>query len=396
MARAFLLIIDSLGCGSAKDSALFGDEGADTLGHIAERVTLRMPVLDSLGLGRAASLSRGKALPGFGAPLREDALWGYGVEVSQGKDTPSGHWELAGAGADFTLGYFPPGAPAFPRDLVAQIVEAGQLPGILGDCHAAGVALIEDLGEEHLRSGKPIVYTSVDSVLQIAAHEETFGRQRLYDLCERVREIVNPLHIGRVIARPFVGSDRATFRRTPYRRDYAIPAPSGNVLDRAAQAQRAIVSIGKVGDIFGHRNTGEEIKGANDADLFDKTLAAMDALPDGGLLFANYVDLDTDFGHRRNVEGYAAGLERFDARMGELLPRLRAGDLLIVSADHGNDPTWRGTDHTREHVPIVGLRPGAGGSAIGRRETFADVGASIAAHLGLAPTAQGVSFLQAQ
>lgn len=393
MARAFLLVIDSLGCGSAQDSAQFGDDGADTLGHIAERIPLRMPVLDSLGLGHAAELSRGKPLPGFGAALHPSALYGYGVELSQGKDTPSGHWELAGAGADFTLGYFPPGPHPFPRELVAQIIAAGQLPGILGDCHAAGVALIEELGEEHLRSGKPIVYTSVDSVLQIAAHEDAFGRQRLYDLCERVRELVNPLHIGRVIARPFVGRDRTSFQRTPYRRDYAIPAPQGNILDLAAQSKRAVVSIGKIGDIFGHRHTGEEIKGANDMDLFDRMLVAADRLADGGLLFANFVDLDTDFGHRRNVEGYAAGLERFDSRMAELLPKLRDGDVLIVSADHGNDPTWRGTDHTREHVPIVGLRVGAPGKSIGRRETFADVGASIAAHLRLGPTAQGVSFL---
>jgi phosphopentomutase len=272
-------------------------------------------------------------------------------------------------------------------------VREGNLPGILGDCHAAGVALIEELGEEHLRTGKPILYTSVDSVLQIAAHEETFGRERLYRLCETVREIVNPLHIGRVIARPFVGTDRNSFKRTPYRRDYSLPAPTGNILDRAADAGRDIVSIGKIGDIFGHRNAGREIKGADDMDLFDKLLDETPRLPDGGLVFANFVDLDTDFGHRRNVPGYAKGLEAFDARLGQLLPLLREGDLLIVSADHGNDPTWRGTDHTREHVPVVGLRPGMDGCDIGARETFADVGASIAAHLGIAKTIRGNSFI---
>ncbi len=393
MARAIFLVLDSLGCGSAADSAAFGDEGADTLGHIAERVDLRMPVLDSLGLGRAAALSRGKPLPGFNATPRRDAIYGFAREISQGKDTPSGHWELAGAPADFALGYFPPGDSAFPPELIRQIVEAGKLPGILGDCHAAGVALIEELGEEHLRTGKPILYTSVDSVLQIAAHEETFGRERLYELCEIVREIVNPLHIGRVIARPFIGADKDTFRRTPYRRDYSIPAPPGNILDRAADEGRAILSIGKIGDIFGHRNTGREIKGAGDMALFDRLIEETPRLPDGGLIFANFVDLDTDFGHRRNVAGYAKGLEAFDARMGELLPLLREGDLLLFSADHGNDPTWRGTDHTREHVPVVGLRPGAAGVEIGARETFADVGASIAAHLGVAPTLRGKSFV---
>ncbi len=383
MARAIFIVLDSLGCGSAHDSASFGDEGADTLGHIAEAIALRMPVLDSLGLGRAAALSRGRPLPGFNAPLHPHALFGYAVETSQGKDTPSGHWELAGAPADFSFGYFSPGSPAFPPALVAAIVEAGNLPGIIGNCHAAGVALIESFGEEHLRTGKPIVYTSVDSVLQIAAHEEAFGRERLYKLCRSVRTIVDPLHIGRVIARPFVGTHAGNFKRTPYRKDFSIPPPYGNILDRAAEAKRDIVSIGKIGDIFDHRNTGEEIKGADDMDLFDRMLPALQQLPDGGLLFANFVDLDTDFGHRRNVAGYAAGLEKFDARMAEVLPLLRDGDLLLVSADHSNDPTWPGTDHTREHVPIIGMLTGALSRSIGRREIFADAGASIADHLGL-------------
>lgn len=392
MARAILLVVDSLGCGNAPDAAAFGDEGADTLGHIAEAMPLKLPVLESLGLGLAAQASRGRALPGFTAQPRDDAFHGYAAEISQGKDTPSGHWELAGAPADFALGYFPPGDPAFPRELVAEIVARGKLPGILGDCHAAGVALIEVLGEEHLRTGKPILYTSVDSVLQIAAHEETFGRERLYALCELVRAIVDPIHIGRVIARPFTGADKASFKRTAYRKDYSIPAPAGNILDGAADAGRAVASIGKIGDIFGHRNTGQEIKGRDDMDLLDKTLAALDTLPDGGLLFANYVDLDTDFGHRRNVEGYARGLEKIDARLGEVVGRLREGDMLVVSADHGNDPTWSGTDHTREHVPVVGLRPGVKGGDIGARKTFADVGASLAAHLGIDAPKAGAPF----
>ncbi len=393
MARAIFIVLDSLGCGSALDSASFGDEGADTLGHIAEAISLRMPVLDSLGLGRAAALSRGKPLNGFNAPVHPQAVFGYAVETSQGKDTPSGHWELAGAPADFSFGYFPPGTPAFPPALVAAIVEAGQLPGIIGDCHAAGVALIEDLGEEHLRTGKPIMYTSVDSVLQIAAHEESFGRERLFELCRTVRKIVDPLHIGRVIARPFLGTHAGDFKRTQYRKDFSIPPPHGNILDRAAKENRAIMSVGKIGDIFDHRNTGEEIKGAHDMNLFDRMLPALQRLPDGGLMFANFVDLDTDFGHRRNVAGYAAGLEKFDSRMAEIVPLLRDGDLLLVSADHGNDPTWKGTDHTREHVPVIGMQAGAQGRDIGRRETFADVGASIAAHLGLEPTTTGTSFL---
>ncbi|MGE3245126.1 MAG: phosphopentomutase [Beijerinckiaceae bacterium] len=403
--RVLFIVLDSLGCGGAEDAAKYGDEGADTLGHIAaacaagkangdglRQGALRMPVLAGLGLGEAAAASSGAALAGLGCATPA-GLWGYAVERSAGKDTPSGHWELAGTKVPFAFGYFPPGEPAFPRELIADIVAKGKLPGILGDTHASGIAIIDVLGEEHLATGKPILYTSTDSVLQIAAHEEAFGLQRLYDLCEIVRELVNSLHIGRVIARPFLGTDRSNFKRTPRRKDYALQPPAGNILDRAAEAGRAIVSIGKIGDIFAHRNTGREIKGAGDMDLFDRMLREWDALPDGGLMFANFVDLDTDFGHRRNVAGYAAGLEGFDRRMVELTPRLRAGDLVVFSADHGNDPVWPGTDHTREHVPLLAFGPDIASGSIGRRETFADAGATIAKYLNVKPTVDGTAFL---
>jgi phosphopentomutase len=406
MSRAIILVLDSLGCGAAQDAHLFGDTGADTLGHIAQACAagrcdiegqraglLRLPVMQSLGLGRAAQASTGAVPPGLDGQTLADAAWGYGVETSPGKDTPSGHWEIAGAPASFRFGYFPPTDPAFPADLVADIVRAGKLPGILGETHASGIAIIDDLGEEHLRTGKPILYTSVDSVLQIAAHEQAFGLERLYDLCRIVRGLVDPLHIARVIARPFLGDDARSFRRTPHRRDFSMAPPQGNILDRAAEARRDIVSIGKVADIFAHRNCGRVLKGDDDMALFDRTLEALERLDDGGLIFANYVDLDTDFGHRRNVAGYAAGLERFDVRLGALRPHLRAGDLCILTADHGNDPTWRGTDHTREHVPILSFGPGLIGGNIGRRETFADIGATVARHLDLAPTTAGVSWL---
>ncbi|MDB5650865.1 MAG: Phosphopentomutase, partial [Hyphomicrobiales bacterium] len=235
-------------------------------------------------------------------------------------------------------------------------------------------------------------YTSADSVLQIAAHEESFGRERLYELCRVARRLCDPLRIGRVIARPFIGHSPSTFQRTQYRRDFSIPPPSGTVLDRAAEADRAIVTVGKIGDIFAHRNTGTEIKGRDDMDLFDKTLEQIGALPDGGLLFANFVDLDTDFGHRRNVAGYAAGLEVFDVRIGELLPLLRTGDLCILTADHGNDPTWRGTDHTREHVPVLAFGPGVAPGPLGGRKTFADIGASVARHLNIAAPRSGKAW----
>ena len=406
MPRAMILVLDSVGCGGARDAERFGDAGADTLGHIAEACAdgkadrpglrqgpLRLPNLDALGLGLLCEASTGRLPPGLTRPSNPTGQWGYAVEVSLGKDTPSGHWEIVGAPADFAWGYFPADAPSFPADLVAAIVREGGLPGILGNCHAAGVAIIDVLGEEHLRTGKPIVYTSADSVIQIAAHEEAFGLQRLYDLCVLTRRLCDPLNIGRVIARPFVGTSKENFKRTPHRKDYAIPPTPGNILDIAGGVGREIVSIGKVGDIFSHRHTGREIKGSGDMELFDKTLTAIDALADGGLLFANYVDLDTDFGHRRDVAGYAAGLERFDARLPELLGRLKPGDLAILTADHGNDPTWRGTDHTREHVPVLAFGPGVAQKSLGRRPTFADMGATVAKHLDLPTPRTGTSWL---
>jgi phosphopentomutase len=314
------------------------------------------------------------------------------VETSRGKDTPSGHWEIAGTPVDFAWGYFPDTQPAFPPPLVAALVAEGGLPGILADRHASGTQVIDDFGAEHLRTGKPICYTSVDSVLQIAAHEEAFGRERLYRLCEIGRRLCDPLRIGRVIARPFTGTPESGFVRTPYRRDFAMPPPAGTILDRAEAAGHAVVTVGKIGDIFAHRATGREVKAAGNMALFDAMLETVDTLPDGGFLFANFVDFDSEFGHRRDVPGYAAALEAFDARLPGLAARLSLGDLVVLTADHGNDPTWRGTDHTREHVPILAFGPGIGAGPLGRRETLADIGESVAAHLGLEPRAPGHSW----
>ena len=402
MPRAALLVMDSLGIGGAADASAFGDAGADTFGHIveacaqgrADRAGLRkgplhIPFLSAHGLGLAAEASRGASLQGLARPSSPRGLWGFAREVSKGKDTPSGHWEIAGAPVDFAWGYFPDSKPSFPPALTQALIEQGRLPGILGDRHASGIEIIEELGLEHMRTGKPIVYTSVDSVLQIAAHEESFGLERLYDLCRLARKICDPLRIGRVIARPFVGEAPGAFKRTPRRKDFAMPPAMGNLLDRAAEAGRPVISIGKIGDIFAHRNTGEEIKGAGDMDLVDKTLAALDRLPEGGLLFANYLDLDTDFGHRRDVAGAAACLEAMDRRLVDLEARLRPGDLLVFTGDHGNDPTFGGTDHTRENAPVLAFGPGLDGRPLGARATFADMGASIAAHLGLAATSAG-------
>jgi phosphopentomutase len=406
MARAFLIVLDSVGCGGAQDAEAFGDAGADTTGHIAQACAegradraglrggaLRLPHLDALGLGHACLLSTGRVPPGLSASHPPRAIASCARETSRGKDTPAGHWEIAGAPFPGALHVFPDTRPAFPRDLVAALIREGGLPGVLGDCHAEGIGIIDEWGEAHLRTGAPIVYTSADSVLQIAAHEETFGLERLYSLCALARRLVDPLGVGRVIARPFVGTSRENFRRTAHRRDFPIPPPPGNLLDRAAEAGRAIVTLGKIGDIFAHRATGREIKGDNNDALVAALLATIRTLSDGGVAFANLVDFDTDFGHRRDVAGYAACLERFDAQVPVLEAALRPGDLAIITADHGNDPTAPGASHTRENVPVLCFGPEVAGRIVPIRGTFADIGQSVAAHLGLAPTVSGESFL---
>ncbi len=405
MARAVLLVLDSVGIGAATDAPAYGDGGADTLGHIAEACAagradrpglrsgaLALPHLDALGLGLAAAAATGRVPAGLTAG-RPVASWGFGAELSGGKDTPSGHWEMAGTPVPFDWGYFPDAEPCFPPALVAALVAEAGLDGILGDRRASGTAIIAELGALHMKTGRPICYGSADSVLQIAAQEESFGRDRLYGLCGIARRLCNPLRIGRVIARPFVGNDPASFRRTANRKDYAMPPPLGTILDRAAEAGRAIVTVGKTGDIFAHRNTGSELKGAGNNRNLDHLLAVLRGLPDGGLVFANLVDFDSEFGHRRDVAGYAACLERFDARLPELLAGLHPGDLLVVTADHGNDPTFRGTDHTREYVPVLSYGPGRPGMPLGRRDSFADIGATLARHLGLAATVAGRPWL---
>jgi len=405
MARALLMVLDSFGCGGAPDAPDFGDAGSDTLGHIARECAagaadrqgvragpLRLPFLESIGLAHAARLSTGFFPVGLAKPP-PSGLWGCAIETSRGKDTPSGHWEIAGAPALEPFGYFPAACPAFPAQLTDALIARGRLPGVLGNRHASGVEIIEQFGEQSMRSGMPICYTSVDSVFQIAAHEEAFGLRPLYDLCGLARVLCDPLRIGRVIARPFLGRSREDFRRTPNRKDFAIPPPEGNLLDRAYLAGRAVVSLGKIGDIFGHRNTGWELKGAGNMELFNAMLGAWPDLPDGGVLFANFVDFDTDYGHRRDVAGYAACLEAFDRRLTQIDALRRAGDVFVVTADHGNDPTWRGGDHTRENAPVLCWGEGLAPRSIGRRGTFADIGASLARLLGLAPTAAGTSFL---
>ncbi|WP_454815733.1 phosphopentomutase [Labrys neptuniae] len=404
MGRALLLVMDSFGIGAADDAEHYGDAGADTLGHIAAACAagragenehrtgpLRLPVLASLGLGVAAQAATGTLPPGLEGGVAE-ALWGYAAEVSKGKDTPSGHWEIAGYPVPFDWGYFPKEVPCFPARLIAAIVKEAELPGVLGQRHASGTQIIAELGAESVETGKPIFYTSTDSVLQIAAHEEAFGLERLLSLCEIARRHVDHLNIGRVIARPFVGDAVGGFTRTANRRDYAVPPPADTLLDVAERAGRGVITIGKIGDIFAHRGTGESVKGPSNDALIDRTLEAMGRLPEGGLLFANYVDFDTLYGHRRDIPGYAGALEQFDMRLPQILSRLGEDDLLIITADHGCDPSWTGTDHTREFVPVL-ARLGKCTGPIGRRDSFADMAASVAEHLRLDWQGAGKSFL---
>lgn len=385
--RAFVLVLDSLGIGGAPDADRFGDAGADTLGHIAAWAAaagrpLRMPHLEDLGLGAAARLATGALPRGLARTDGFSGAWGAAAERSLGKDTPSGHWEMAGVPVAFEWGYFPRTVPCFPATLTDALIAEAGLPGLLGNRHASGTQILDELGDEHVRTGKPIVYTSADSVLQIAAHEQAFGLERLYQVCRIARRLVDPLVIGRVIARPFVGED-GRYRRTGNRKDLAVPPPQETLLDRMEAAGRTVVSIGKIGDIFAHRGTGREVKADGNMALFDATLEAARTAPDGALVLTNFVDFDSSYGHRRDVAGYADAIEAFDSRIPALRAALRPGDLAVMTADHGCDPTWPGTDHTRERVPVLLFGPGVAPRSLGLRDSFADIGQTLAGHLGL-------------
>ncbi|MBD3677288.1 MAG: phosphopentomutase [Rhodobacteraceae bacterium] len=398
MSRAFLVVLDSVGCGGAPDAAEFGDAGANTLGHIAQACAegraeegrsgpLHLPNLDRLGLGRAIALASGEDPPGLDA--EPQGLWGAATERSRGKDTPSGHWELAGVPVPWDWTYFPNTEPCFPEELVAEVCRLAGTEGILGNRHAPGTAIIEAEGARHLQTGWPICYTSVDSVFQIAAHEEAFGLERLIDLCRALAPTLHAMKVGRVIARPFVGSPEDGFTRTTNRRDFAIAPPEPTLCDWVQGAGRKVHAVGKIGDIFSHRGIDDLRKGT-DADLMEHLVDLTAQAEDGSLTFANFVEFDSLYGHRRDVSGYARALEWFDAQVPRLLENLAEGDLMIFTADHGNDPTWSGTDHTRERVPVVGTGPGAGPFGL---VGFSDVGASVAAHLGVPPRGPGRSFL---
>lgn len=397
--RAFLIVMDSAGIGGAPDAGDFGDAGANTVGHIAAQCSagnadtgrkgpLKLPHLDSLGLGAAIKLASGMQAPGLG--MRPTGRWGAATEISRSKDTPSGHWELAGVPVPWEWTYFPQQTPAFDAELVALVCQLAGTAGILGNCHASGIPIIEEYFGEHLRTGWPICYTSADSVFQIAAHETAFGLDRLIKLCADLAPYLHARRVGRVIARPFVGTEDA-FHRTSNRRDFAIAPPAPTLLDWVQSAGGRTHAIGKIGDIFSMRGIDHLHKGKSDADLFDQLDRLAVEAEDGALIFANFVEFDSLYGHPRDVAGYARALEWFDRRLGPFLAWMRAGDLAVFTADHGNDPTWRGTDHTRERVPV--LCAGVGTGEIGLCG-FSDVAASVAAHLGVAGRGTGRSFLQ--
>ncbi|MGR3398683.1 MAG: phosphopentomutase [Paracoccus sp. (in: a-proteobacteria)] len=392
MNRAFLIVMDSVGIGGAPDAGRFfnaglPDTGANTVAHIAQSRRLHMPVLDGLGLGAAVRLASGDDAPGLTA--EPQGLWGAATETSPGKDTPSGHWEIAGVPVPWDWTYFPDRQPAFPSNVTARICQLAGTDGILANCHASGTEVIDDFGARHLQTGWPICYTSVDSVLQIAAHEDAFGLERLIALCRDLAPMLHDMQVGRVIARPFVGETGA-FRRTPHRRDFAIAPPGDTVLDIAHKAGRVTHAVGKIGDIFSHRGITRLHKGSDDAALAEHLVRLGQQAEPGSLTFANFVEFDTNFGHRRDIQGYARQLEWFDRVAGQFLATLKPGDLAIFTADHGNDPSWRGTDHTRERVPVLGHGAGARGVGL---VGYSDIGASVMAHLGLPSPAHGESFL---
>ncbi|MCV2893247.1 phosphopentomutase [Lentibacter sp. XHP0401] len=390
MPRAFLVVLDSAGIGGAPDADRFfngttPDTGANTLGHIYEACAPNLPNMESLGLREAITLASGLPLP---KTVALKGRYAAATEVSLGKDTPSGHWELAGVPVPWAWHYFPDTSPAFPDDITNLVKQLAGTEDILGNAHASGTEVIERLGPEHIRTGWPICYTSADSVFQIAAHEEYFGLDRLLKLCEDLAPHLHARKVGRVIARPFVGSEGG-FKRTKNRRDYAMATPAPTLLDWAQSAGCQTHAIGKIVDIFSRKGIDTSIKGP-DVDLMKNLHERITNAPEGSLTFANFVEFDTEFGHRRDAAGYARQLEWFDTELGKLLPRLKPDDLLILTADHGNDPTWVGTDHTRERVPV--LVAGVGTGAIGQIK-FADVAASVAQHLGLKERGTGESFL---
>ena len=395
MPRCIILMMDSFGIGGAPDADKFGDQGADTFGHIVEAYPdIEISNLVRLGLAKAAGEASGvlRNLNDKEAKVLLPSKYGHCKEVSCAKDTSSGHWELAGVPVTTPWGYFRPEYPSFPKELVDRICKRAGLKGVLGNKAASGTAIIEELGEEHIRTGMPICYTSADSCFQIAAHEKYFGLERLYEVCQIAFEEVQPYQICRVIARPFEGEKKEEFVRTKNRHDYSVKPFEPTLLDVVKDSGREVIAIGKISDIYAGCGVSKKILASGLEELWNKTLEAMREAPDNSLIYTNFVDFDMLYGHRRDVKGYKQALEYFDSRLPEFAALMRKDDAAFVVADHGNDPTYRGTDHTREQIPVLMFGPQIEAENIGQRETFADVGQTVADVLGL-KLKKGKSFL---
>ncbi len=382
--RIVLMVLDSAGIGEMPDAASWGDAGADTLGHILESRKVSLPNLQKLGLGNIRPL---KDLPAIENP---SGNYGKCTLKSNGKDTTTGHWEMAGIVLKKAFPTFPEG---FPPRIINEFVEKARIPGVLANIPASGTEIIKQFGEEHLKTGKPIIYTSADSVFQIAAHEEIIPIERLYEICHIAREILDGEDkVGRVIARPFLGETAETFKRTENRHDYAVPPPPDNLLPILKDNGLDVVCIGKIASIYDSMGVTEDLTAKNNDQAIDQTINALNA-ESRGLIFSNLVDFDMLYGHRRDTEGYAKALEHFDQRLPEILDAMRGGDLFVITADHGNDPTKEGSDHTREYAPLLVYGKSAkNGVNLGTRQSLADIGQTIAENFGL-ELKDGESFL---
>mgnify|MGYP000244695910 CR=1 FL=1 len=399
MSRALILVVDSFGLGAAPDAEKFGDVGANTFANLADEFAkqkqrpLHLPNLAQLGLLDAAQAAGQRKVNATGGQATSGA-YGYAAEISSGKDTPSGHWEMMGVPVLFDWGYFHDKEKSFPEDLLQKIYDKTGIQGCLGNSHASGTTIIAALGEEHMKSGLPICYTSADSVFQIAAHEESFGLDNLNKYCEQVRELLSELdlNIGRVIARPFIGTNAEDFERTGNRRDYSVLPPAPTLLDNIYDNGGKVISVGKIADIFAHQGISEKYKATGLEALIDCSIEQLQSQPEQSLIFTNLVNFDQDYGHRRDPVGYGEALEYLDQRLPEVINSLKDDDYLVITADHGCDPTWHGNDHTREFIPVIFYKKGMPAINLGQRDSFADIGATLADVFKLSPLEYGKSF----
>ncbi len=407
MRRIFIIVLDSFGIGASADAEYFGDKGANTLGHIADSCfqnkanigrygPLKIPNLNRLGLGKAAQASSGQYPHGMDSNDNIIGAYAYASELSSGKDTTSGHWEITGVPVLFKWGYFKDPNFSFPQSLLNTLIKRANLVGYLGNCHSSGTVILDKHGQEHIKTGKPIFYTSSDSVFQIACHEERFGLNRLYMLCEIAYDALSAggYNICRVIARPFIGEYPGNFQRTGNRHDISVEPPAPTVLKKLVDEKNGkVVSIGKIADIYANVGITKKVKATGINELFDATLKEIEHAGNNTIVFSNFVDFDSAYGHRRDVSGYASSLELFDSRLPELLNQVIGNDIIIFTADHGCDPTVSGTDHTREHIPILMYGKNVNPGSLGYRRTFADIGQTIARYFGVSPMDYGKSML---